>query len=128
MNISCNYLRTKSNLSCAHVSLFTRDCGDKLSFNESNFTPPISPCDSADCTSRGLAAIGADCESVSRGEAMGNAQFLKKGQAKKREKRSETRKCRKVYGIDHRQAWCTPCKWKKACVRFRESEKNVREF
>lgn len=32
--------------------------------------------------------------------------------------RGETRKCRKVYGMESRDSWCTQCKWKKACTRF----------
>lgn len=32
--------------------------------------------------------------------------------------RGETRKCRKVYGMDKKDSWCTQCKWKKACTRF----------
>lgn len=32
--------------------------------------------------------------------------------------RGENKKCRKVYGMDHREQWCTQCKWKKACSRF----------
>jgi hypothetical protein len=32
--------------------------------------------------------------------------------------RGESRKCRKVYGMDNRDSWCTQCKWKKACSRF----------
>jgi len=32
--------------------------------------------------------------------------------------RGETRKCRKVYGMEARDSWCTQCKWKKACTRF----------
>lgn len=32
--------------------------------------------------------------------------------------RSEVRKCRKVYGMENRDMWCTQCKWKKACTRF----------
>lgn len=32
--------------------------------------------------------------------------------------RGETKKCRKVYGMEHRELWCTQCKWKKACSRF----------
>ncbi|XP_053205340.1 probable serine/threonine-protein kinase DDB_G0282963 [Panonychus citri] len=35
-----------------------------------------------------------------------------------RRTRTETRKCRKVYGMDNRDSWCTQCKWKKACTRF----------
>ena len=37
-----------------------------------------------------------------------------------RKPRGESRKCRKVYGMDNRQLWCTQCKWKKACSRFTE--------
>ncbi|XP_046328687.1 zinc finger protein 704-like [Haliotis rufescens] len=35
-----------------------------------------------------------------------------------RKPRSEVRKCRKVYGMENRDSWCTQCKWKKACTRF----------
>lgn len=32
--------------------------------------------------------------------------------------RGESKKCRKVYGMENRHLWCTQCRWKKACVRF----------
>ncbi|KAF5277740.1 hypothetical protein FQR65_LT03720 [Abscondita terminalis] len=32
--------------------------------------------------------------------------------------RGENKKCRKVYGMEHREQWCTQCRWKKACSRF----------
>lgn len=35
----------------------------------------------------------------------------------------ETRKCRKVYGMQGRDSWCTQCKWKKACTRFTNASK-----
>ncbi|XP_052903046.1 zinc finger protein 395 [Anopheles moucheti] len=35
-----------------------------------------------------------------------------------RRTRGENKKCRKVYGMDHKDQWCTQCKWKKACSRF----------
>ncbi|XP_038622662.1 zinc finger protein 704 [Tachyglossus aculeatus] len=35
-----------------------------------------------------------------------------------RKPRGEGRKCRKVYGTDNRDLWCTACRWKKACQRF----------
>ncbi|NWS83140.1 ZN395 protein, partial [Toxostoma redivivum] len=35
-----------------------------------------------------------------------------------RKSRGEAKKCRKVYGIEHREQWCTACRWKKACQRF----------
>ncbi|KAJ8679771.1 hypothetical protein QAD02_015558 [Eretmocerus hayati] len=34
--------------------------------------------------------------------------------------RGETKKCRKVYGMEHKELWCTQCKWKKACTRFND--------
>lgn len=38
-----------------------------------------------------------------------------------RRPRGDAKKCRKVYGMEHRDQWCTQCKWKKACSRFGES-------
>ncbi|XP_064411528.1 zinc finger protein 395a isoform X2 [Latimeria chalumnae] len=35
-----------------------------------------------------------------------------------RKVRGEAKKCRKVYGIERRDQWCTACRWKKACQRF----------
>lgn len=35
-----------------------------------------------------------------------------------RRTRGENKKCRKVYGMDRRDQWCTQCRWKKACSRF----------
>ncbi|XP_059608093.1 zinc finger protein 395 isoform X1 [Phlebotomus argentipes] len=35
-----------------------------------------------------------------------------------RRTRGENKKCRKVYGMEHKDQWCTQCKWKKACSRF----------
>lgn len=32
--------------------------------------------------------------------------------------RGDVKKCRKVYGVERRDEWCTQCKWKKACARF----------
>ncbi|KAM3877466.1 zinc finger protein 395-like [Diretmus argenteus] len=51
--------------------------------------------------------------SVSVGE-----QWLQQHSAPIRRMRGEAKKCRKVYGIEHRDQWCTPCRWKKACQRF----------
>ncbi|KAL1140330.1 hypothetical protein AAG570_000262 [Ranatra chinensis] len=34
--------------------------------------------------------------------------------------RGDTKKCRKVYGMEQRELWCTQCKWKKACTRFQQ--------
>ncbi|XP_034554995.1 zinc finger protein 395b isoform X2 [Notolabrus celidotus] len=35
-----------------------------------------------------------------------------------RKGRGEAKKCRKVYGIERKDQWCTACRWKKACQRF----------
>lgn len=35
-----------------------------------------------------------------------------------RKLRGDSKKCRKVYGMENRHLWCTQCRWKKACVRF----------
>ncbi|CAG9859280.1 unnamed protein product [Phyllotreta striolata] len=36
----------------------------------------------------------------------------------KRPKKDGGKKCRKMYGIEFKDMWCTRCKWKKACSRF----------
>ncbi|XP_016069329.1 PREDICTED: zinc finger protein 395 [Miniopterus natalensis] len=41
-----------------------------------------------------------------------------RSQSSARKARGEAKKCRKVYGIEHRDQWCTACRWKKACQRF----------
>nr|XP_044987312.1 zinc finger protein 395 isoform X2 [Jaculus jaculus] len=41
-----------------------------------------------------------------------------RAQSSTRKARGEAKKCRKVYGIEHRDQWCTACRWKKACQRF----------
>lgn len=43
----------------------------------------------------------------------------------KTRKRSEKKKCRKVYGIENRHFWCTQCRWKKACTRFASSNRII---
>ncbi|XP_042667146.1 SLC2A4 regulator-like [Centrocercus urophasianus] len=43
---------------------------------------------------------------------------LPKPPAVPRKPRGEAKKCRKVYGMENRELWCTACRWKKACQRF----------
>ncbi|PAA46165.1 hypothetical protein BOX15_Mlig021442g2 [Macrostomum lignano] len=31
-------------------------------------------------------------------------------------------KCRRIYGVDNRRMWCTQCRWKKACTRFKPAQ------
>lgn len=40
-----------------------------------------------------------------------------------RKPRGEGKKCRKVYGMENRDMWCTACRWKKACQRFIDWDK-----
>ncbi|XP_028405984.1 SLC2A4 regulator-like [Dendronephthya gigantea] len=35
-----------------------------------------------------------------------------------RKARGDGKKCRKVFGMENKQLWCTQCRWKKACVKF----------
>ncbi|XP_003782578.2 zinc finger protein 704, partial [Otolemur garnettii] len=41
-----------------------------------------------------------------------------RGTVSLRKPRGEGKKCRKVYGMENRDMWCTSCRWKKACQRF----------
>ncbi|XP_076873621.1 zinc finger protein 395b isoform X2 [Brachyhypopomus gauderio] len=41
-----------------------------------------------------------------------------RGHCSFRKVRGEAKKCRKVYGVERRDQWCTACRWKKACQRF----------
>ncbi|XP_023654772.1 zinc finger protein 704 [Paramormyrops kingsleyae] len=41
-----------------------------------------------------------------------------KPSAGSRKPRGEAKKCRKVYGMEKKDMWCTACRWKKACQRF----------
>lgn len=50
-------------------------------------------------------------------KSSGSSECLRPPKSISRSKR-ESRKCRKVYGMQQRQLWCTQCKWKKACSRF----------
>ncbi|XP_064377725.1 SLC2A4 regulator [Dromaius novaehollandiae] len=43
---------------------------------------------------------------------------LPKPPAAARKPRGDAKKCRKVYGMENRDMWCTACRWKKACQRF----------
>lgn len=50
-----------------------------------------------------------------------NVSVINKAPHSPRRVRGETKKCRKVYGMEHRDLWCTQCKWKKACTRFNDN-------
>ncbi|MBN3281555.1 ZN704 protein, partial [Polyodon spathula] len=51
---------------------------------------------------------------------MGTSKCEAKGQScnENMKSRGEGKKCRKVYGMENRDMWCTACRWKKACQRF----------
>uniref|UniRef100_A0A1A8B420 Zinc finger protein 395b n=2 Tax=Nothobranchius furzeri TaxID=105023 RepID=A0A1A8B420_NOTFU len=65
------------------------------------------------------------CRSVSVGEQWLQQNRLQpmsaspsRTQCSFRKGRSEAKKCRKVYGVERKDQWCTACRWKKACQRF----------
>uniref|UniRef100_A0A3Q2ZZZ5 Zinc finger protein 704 n=1 Tax=Kryptolebias marmoratus TaxID=37003 RepID=A0A3Q2ZZZ5_KRYMA len=47
-----------------------------------------------------------------------NSAVLSSAPLSSRKVRGEGKKCRKVYGMENRDMWCTACRWKKACQRF----------
>ncbi|XP_029723577.2 zinc finger protein 395 isoform X2 [Aedes albopictus] len=55
---------------------------------------------------------------VTPGSSPGSAGSNRSPLSPNRRTRGENKKCRKVYGMDHKEQWCTQCKWKKACSRF----------
>ncbi|XP_021709150.1 zinc finger protein 704 isoform X2 [Aedes aegypti] len=55
---------------------------------------------------------------VTPGSSPGSAGSNRSPLSPNRRTRGENKKCRKVYGMDHKDQWCTQCKWKKACSRF----------
>jgi len=45
--------------------------------------------------------------------------FLPNQPNKALSRRKGHKKCRKVYGMTNKHLWCTQCRWKKACIRFK---------
>jgi len=45
--------------------------------------------------------------------------FLPNQPNKAPSRRKGHKKCRKVYGMTNKHLWCTQCRWKKACIRFK---------
>lgn len=41
--------------------------------------------------------------------------------AQARPSKKNERKCRRTYGMIHKELWCNQCKWKKACSRYRSN-------
>ncbi|ETN60969.1 zinc finger protein 395 [Anopheles darlingi] len=69
----------------------------------------------------GAGALGSYSSSGSSGSVAstgGQSQQHRSPVSPNRRTRGENKKCRKVYGMDHKDQWCTQCKWKKACTRF----------
>uniref|UniRef100_A0A2M4A573 Putative transcription initiation factor tfiid subunit 1 isoform x2 n=2 Tax=Anopheles triannulatus TaxID=58253 RepID=A0A2M4A573_9DIPT len=69
----------------------------------------------------GSAALGSYSSSGSSGSVAstgGQSGQHRSPVSPNRRTRGENKKCRKVYGMDHKDQWCTQCKWKKACTRF----------
>lgn len=82
--------------------------------NQSAFTSPITPSSSTS------SLIEAELPRFSHPETETELIAGTCVESARKRKKDEAKKCRKVYGITNRQLWCTQCKWKKACSRFKE--------
>ena len=69
-------------------------------------------------SSSGASSLAADSKLGQRQSATGAPASSVSPLCAGRRGRGENRKCRKVYGMERRDLWCTQCKWKKACSRF----------
>lgn len=86
----------------------------------SSFTP-LSPPRSSGSLSSSLSSANNKYLRIGAGRGSSGTTILQNGPNRTsptKRVRGETRKCRKVYGMDKKEAWCTQCKWKKACTRF----------
>ncbi|XP_046877265.1 zinc finger protein 395b [Hypomesus transpacificus] len=88
------------------------------------WTPPISVCGHTNAQT-----VRPRCRSVSVGEqwlqqnsTTSRLQTMTSSPSRAhcsfRKGRGEAKKCRKVYGVERKDQWCTACRWKKACQRF----------
>ncbi|XP_046324186.1 zinc finger protein 704 [Marmota monax] len=84
------------------------------SFSISWQSPPV--------TFTGIPVSPTHHHAVSTGEQRQHAHTVlsspPRGTVSLRKPRGEGKKCRKVYGMENRDMWCTACRWKKACQRF----------
>lgn len=87
----------------------------------SSFTP-LSPPRSSGSLSSSLSSGSNKYLRIGAGRGSSGTTLLQNGGVNRtsptKRVRGETRKCRKVYGMEKKEAWCTQCKWKKACTRF----------
>ncbi|KAA0184082.1 hypothetical protein HAZT_HAZT000845 [Hyalella azteca] len=72
-------------------------------------TPTDSPLVPQTCSNEALGAGGGKVRVTSSPKAS-------PGRGGKRG--GESKKCRKYYGMEQKNEWCTQCRWKKACSRF----------
>lgn len=89
-------------------------------FNRSALTPPVTPSSLTASTSPELPPFDHEAPEMrmAREQWGDDTKGTKVGPWKKRRK-DDLKKCRKVYGVLNRHLWCTQCKWKKACSRFK---------
>lgn len=96
--------------------------GSYNSFN-STFTP-LSPPRSSGSLSSSLSSASNKYLRIGAGRGGGSGTTLLQGAVNRnsptKRVRGDVRKCRKVYGMDKKEHWCTQCKWKKACTRFND--------
>uniref|UniRef100_A0A8C4QCH5 Zinc finger protein 704 n=1 Tax=Eptatretus burgeri TaxID=7764 RepID=A0A8C4QCH5_EPTBU len=54
------------------------------------------------------------------GKPLGGTAAVSRSLSTGRRSRGDAKKCRKVYGMENKDLWCTACRWKKACQRFND--------
>ena len=93
---------------------------EPLSFDLSPLSPPVTPRPLDNTPLSDIPPFEMFYDSLPSESTLPleNTQLFEEVESGKRSKREVSKKCRKVYGIDNKKAWCTQCRWKKACTRF----------
>ncbi|XP_058469562.1 zinc finger protein 395b isoform X1 [Solea solea] len=96
------------------------------SWTPATLTTPTTPTTTSASDPSNTPMVKPRCRSVSVGEQWLQQNRLQPMSASpsrnhgsfSRKSRGEAKKCRKVYGVERKDQWCTACRWKKACQRF----------
>ncbi|XP_046864754.1 zinc finger protein 704-like [Xenia sp. Carnegie-2017] len=92
---------------------------DSFDINVSLLSPPTTPEESKESLDvKPSESLFTETLSTISSSSLENTESFDEVVSRKRPKREQTRKCRKVYGINNKKLWCTQCRWKKACSRF----------
>ncbi|XP_063152951.1 SLC2A4 regulator [Candoia aspera] len=98
-------------ISWQQPALFPSPLPPVLFKSPSGCLTPIRPADSGEKRLQGPPV------SIAKGQPLMPSSMPKPATGT-RKPRGEAKKCRKVYGMENRNMWCTACRWKKACQRF----------